>query len=569
MVSRHIFLALAVFLFLFSSITAFANNDADRLAANFANPLVKAPISGCADINLKADRFSESLTPTDRLHICESIANISNELNAGSLTQELRAELGGIWKTFTSEKVFFKALPKGSPSLLLAQAEPFPNGIGRKFESVIYLNPDKLDKKEFLYVFLHEMRHVYDFEQTWRERGTINSIELERRAFLLMGAVMEEFPDHGGTDRLPRLWKKAWCKLSKPERIDLRNRAVDEFLNRSKTYQRVKELNASLDFRYLKQHDNYEETESLADTASFMASEKKVDSVPVATVVAASYEKKGERLPPRYVNPNTREVIKQNVEELPFKLEKPRNAKDADEVLRVALRNEKTLYYGMDSFVYEQTAQVECWKKNKLVATFKDQKTIARTDAGKRLDGKLIQAAEKAAPCVQNYGALQADFADTFWASPALEFLPIRFFGFVQEDGKTLARYSVLQPSNDVLDSLRKRFPEMNPFRVFTGSIYVSPEDGQIVKFWGSGYPEKELTGYDSKKIHGSYVATALRQKTSNGIWLPTFVGIVAVSSGNNDTPFRYAVKYENYRQAVSDVKILDDEEVIAGVSNR
>lgn len=555
MVSRHIFSALAVFLFLFSSSQVFAKADENRSIANFSNPLIKSGSNGCLENDLKTDRFASSMAATDRIKICESIIRISKELNTNTLSPELKQELSRIWKTFANERIFFNILPKDSAALLLAQAEPFPNGIGRKFESVIFINPNKLDEKEFLYVFLHEMRHVYDFDQTWREKGSIDTIELERRAFQLMGAIMEEFPEYGGTGRLPKLWKKNWCKLAKPERLERRNKAVEDFLNRSKTYQRIREVNASLDFRYLKQNEEYQ----LADAASLVTGDPKT-----ASVVEASYEKKGESLPPRYANPNTKAVLKQNVDELPFTLEKPKDPKDANEILRVALKNERTLYYGMSNFVYEQTAQIECWKKNKLVSTFKDQKTIARTDAGKRLDGKLIQTVHKAAPCIQNYGALQADFADTFWASPALEYLPIKFFGFVQEDGKTLARYGVLKPTDDVLDSLRMRFPEMNPFRVFTGSIYVLPEDGQIVKFWGSAYPEKELTGYDSKKIHGSYVTTALRQKTSNGIWLPTFVGTVAVANGKNDSPFRYAVKYDNYRQTVSDVKILDDEEVVA-----
>ena len=169
---------------------------------------------------------------------------------------------------------------------------------------------------------------------------------------------------------------------------------------------------------------------------------------------------------------------------------------------------------------------------------------------------------------------LKTDFMETFWVSPALEKMPIRFAGFVEVEGKTLARYTVLQPEKELFQRLTEEYSAIKPFRVFVGTIFVSPEDGQIVKFWGTSFPEDTVTGSNTKKIWGSYSVTALRQKLNieQGLWVTVFVGTVAVANiGGNSHPFNYTVKFDNYRQATSEVRILDDEPVAANtlVSSR
>jgi hypothetical protein len=49
-------------------------------------------------------------------------------------------------------------------------------------------------------------------------------------------------------------------------------------------------------------------------------------------------------------------------------------------------------------------------------------------------------------------------------------------------------------------------------------------------------------------------------------LWVTVFVGTVAVANiGGNSHPFSYIVRFENYRQSTSDVRILDDEAIEAG----
>lgn len=98
---------------------------------------------------------------------------------------------------------------------------------------------------------------------------------------------------------------------------------------------------------------------------------------------------------------------------------------------------------------------------------------------------------------------------------------------------------------------------------MFVGTIFVSVEDSQIIKFWGTSFPESEATGYKSAKTFGSYCATAIRQKLTSGIWVTNLLNTVAVTYEKNKLkPFSYVVKYSNYRQGTSDVTILDDDAI-------
>lgn len=518
-------------------------------AANFANPVLKTPNSGCAANNLRLDRFSAEVTMGERVRMCQGLDKISNKLNGVSWSPSLMSELESIWQVFSNEAVTLRLMPSGTSSRMLAMAEPFPSGVvGKNFEATVYVRPDKSDADSFFQVLFHELRHVYDFHVTWKNKTKLDSLELERRAFLLMGKIAQETPEKENFSSLPKFWKESWAKLPANEIAARREAAVERYLQDSKYYRALSQDQSqhALDFSNLKQSTKSNDQQT-----------------------AVSYGKGGEQLPVRPVLPKTATVIPQNVQEISFNLEKPRNPRDEKEILRVALSNEKKLYYGMNNFVYDQNLQFQCWKKGKVAASISESNTITRGTSGGALFQKIaMQPAKNSNPCMLDSQNLKTDFTETFWVSPALEKMPIRFSGFVEVEGKRLARYTVLQPDTRLYNQLAAEYSSIKPFRVFVGSIFVSPEDGQIVKFWGTSYPEDAVTGANSNKVWGSYSVTALRQKLNidRGLWVTVFVGTVAVANiGGNSHPFSYTVKFENYRQSTSDMRILDDETIEAG----
>ncbi|MGI8788864.1 MAG: hypothetical protein ACR2HG_14015 [Pyrinomonadaceae bacterium] len=537
------FLLFCIFVFSF---------DLSAKAANFENPLLKINNANCAADNLRAERFASEISESDREKLCQAIDKITYKLNATAWSPEVSSELQSVWQTFSNEAVTLRSMPRGISSRMLAMSEPFPAGsVGGNFSACVYVRPEKSDNAAFFQILLHELRHVYDFHDTWSNKTSVNSLELERRAFLLVSKLAQETPEREKFSDIKKLWKESWRNLSPSEIAEKRESAVEKYLRNNKYYRDLaqEQTKQTLDFSYLKA---YTKTDSLL-------------------FAGKSDKTGGERLPNRPLPPVTANVISQNVRESNFDLAKPTNTRDEKEILRVALDNEKKLYYGMSNFVYDEKLAFQCWKKGKVSASVVEDNTIARTENGSALLQPMSARSMSAAtPCVLDSRNLKTDFTETFWASPALEKMPITFAGFVEVEGKTLARYTVLQPDAQLFKQLENQFSNIKPFRVFVGTIYVSPEDGQIVRFWGTSFPEDKVTGANEQKIWGSYSVTALRQKLNidGGLWVTVYVGTSAVANvGGNFHPFSYTVKFENYRQSTTDVKILDDVVADTGIS--
>lgn len=510
-------------------------------ATSFHNPLHEMKESGCKEQNLLNKHLSGELSADERLKICRAIDKIVVKLNSKVWSPELAKELKNIWQVFSAENVVLLPMPRKISSRIMALAEPFPSGrVGSKFEATVYIRPEKSDGDSFFLVLLHELRHVYDFQRAWQTKLSLDSLEVERRAFLLMSRLTEEsgFSSSG----VPNFWKDSWRSLPASEIAAKRVEAVDKYLRKNKFYRRLADSpnHLALDFSY--QENKLKE-------------EKSFDWI----------SGKEERLPVRPAFPSTTAILPQNIREVEFQIEKPKNQRDENEILRVALRNEKRLYFGMSNFVYDRKLEFQCWQKGKISASLTEATKVAHTTEGQTL--LQIAATPLDIPCVVDSRNLKTDFEETFRVSPALEKMPIKFVGFVEEEGRKLARYTVFEPNARLFSQMAAEYPHIKPFRVFVGTIFVSPEDGQIVRFWGTSYPEEIITGRnrqsDTQKVGGSYSVTAKRQKldVDGGLWVTVWIGTAAVAQlGGNSKPFSYTVKFENYRQSQTDVKILEEE---------
>jgi hypothetical protein len=462
----------------------------------------------------------------------------------------LAAELQSIWQVFSTEPVILRSMPPGIHSQILATAEPFPaGGNGNRFTAVVSLRSEKSADATFFQILFHELRHVFDFYETWRDKTALDSLEIERRAYLLMGKLTRETPEKESFSGVPKFWKESWRKNSDAEISANRLSEIEKYLRGKKLYRDLARdpKRRTLDFSYLKIAAKYGSGQPIN-----------------------GYDKKaGVRLPSHNTLPPTVALLSQNIRETNFNLEKPMNPRDEKEILRVALSNEKKLYYGMSNFIYDQKVTFQCLKEGKPSASFNESGTMARTDDGNVLSNLTVAPA--ALSCVLNYGDLKTDFTNTFWASPALEKMPMYFSGFHEVDGVTLAHYTVTQPNERLFAELANEYPYIRPFRVVVGTIYVSPGDGQIVRFAGTSFPEEKVTGNYAQKARCTYWVKAVRQKINieNGLWVTVHVGTVAVAIVQGKVrPFNYTVKFENYRQGTTDVKILDDE-IVAGNTSK
>ena len=99
--------------------------------------------------------------------------------------------------------------------------------------------------------------------------------------------------------------------------------------------------------------------------------------------------------------------------------------------------------------------------------------------------------------------------------------------------------------------------PKKSNMRLFSGRVWVDDEDLMIVKSKGKGLPETKQNKFP--------VVTTWRENIDGKYWFPAF------SSSDDTLEFasgfvvrlKVRVKYENYKEAKSDVRILDDEEIV------
>jgi hypothetical protein len=96
--------------------------------------------------------------------------------------------------------------------------------------------------------------------------------------------------------------------------------------------------------------------------------------------------------------------------------------------------------------------------------------------------------------------------------------------------------------------------PKKTKLRLFTGRIWVDKDDLMIVKSKGKAVPETKDNKFP--------VVETWRQNIDDKYWFPAYVTADDQLVFNNGqvVHIRMKVKYENYRQGRSDVRILDDD---------
>lgn len=131
-------------------------------------------------------------------------------------------------------------------------------------------------------------------------------------------------------------------------------------------------------------------------------------------------------------------------------------------------------------------------------------------------------------------------------------------------DPSTISQYNLKYLGKEKIDELTLHVFDVTPKvvpnptrskqRVFTGRIWVDDQDLMIVKSKGKGLPETKNNKYP--------VVETFRENIDGKFWFPAFSTADDVLDFERvSVRLRMRVRYTNYRQARSDVRILDDEE--------
>jgi hypothetical protein len=512
--------------------------------AAFPNPLVSDAGRTCLPQNLNTERFDKRISPNQQMLFCQAVQEISVKLD-GNWSPVVKNEMRQIWRVFFFENVKIRPLGKDASSNTQAMAEAFTEETkGVNFNANLYFRPERVKDETFFPIFMHELRHIFDMYLLWKNKTNMTEAEMEKRAFRLVGKINQELNETNLFSTTPTFWKINWRNLSASEIDRKRDEEIDKVMRNSSAY------------KYLLENP---EKYLIGYSSKSFLSESAIND-PLAI------ENNGEKLPNRLDIRQTKNEIPQQIKDISFRMEKNANSKNPDQLLRAALINEKNLSRKMDNFVYDQNLQLQCWKKQKVTENYELKRSIARTNNGEALfeNESIASSASKSAvlpSCVADLEMIKSDATDTFWAAPYLDKMAVKFDYFTNVDNIPVARYTVYEPTRQKFNQIASQHANIKNFRVFVGTIFVSIEDAQIIKFWGTSFPEAEQANSKSARVFGSYSATAIREKLASGIWVTTLLNTVAVTDEKDRIkPFSYIVKYQNYRQGTTDVTILDDE---------
>ena len=97
--------------------------------------------------------------------------------------------------------------------------------------------------------------------------------------------------------------------------------------------------------------------------------------------------------------------------------------------------------------------------------------------------------------------------------------------------------------------------PKRSKLRLFTGRVWVDDKDLMIVKSRGKAVPETKQNKFP--------IVETWRENIDGKYWFPTYVSAddELVFDKGNSVHIRMKVKYNNYKVAHTDVRILDDDE--------
>ncbi len=556
--------------------------------ARFSNPAVYRFEDGCVPANLNRSRFAEGLSSGDRVLFCHAFQRVSDELNGTNWSPELRAELQEIWQVFINENVKIRPMRRGVSKRIPLAAEPFTRGQGNfDFNASIYIRPKYAKKDSFFLMAMHELRHIYDFYKLWETGSALPEAELEKRGFLIMGRIARETKEKEKFSRLPKVWKDSWTMYAESQIESKMEQTVEKFMGRSSFYKdRMRRPNLyMISFSGRRSSRDRNNQASLktpkakpVPSADTVASSKPVANAhtPVEAAVQGPKADAGQTVAAhipavvssktaahkgRLPDPVSLQIPGPMAEpETPVStaaahgLVKAKNRKSSDDVLSAAIQNEKSLYAGTDNYVYDEVLQFQCWKKRTVTENHLRNRTVARNEAQFPVFTENVTAAATKPfnpSCLPNVEALDTDAGETFWSAAYLDQMPVKFDYFTKLNGLDVARYTVYKPSPDKFDQIAANYPNIKSFRVFFGTIFVSVEDSQIIKFWGSTYPEADMTGNKSGKTLANYNATALRRRLDTGRWVTSTVNTRAVArKGGKSRAFSYVVNYKDYRKA-------------------
>jgi hypothetical protein len=228
----------------------------------------------------------------------------------------------------------------------------------------------------------------------------------------------------------------------------------------------------------------------------------------------------------------------------PSKLRDEQPQMPVEEIIRRFSEREKEFKSARANYVYRQDIKVQELDGNDRVTGEWHQVWDVTFDARGRREERVISAPQ---PTLRNLGLTKEDLED---------FREIQPFVLTSDD---VAKYNVKYLGKEMVDEIDCFVFDVGPKtmekgqRYFQGQIWVDDRDLQIVKTYGKPVPDIVTKG--NENLFPRF--ETYREQIDGKYWFPTYTRAVdTLRFTTGAQRMRQIVKYENYRQFQSNVKL-------------
>jgi len=225
---------------------------------------------------------------------------------------------------------------------------------------------------------------------------------------------------------------------------------------------------------------------------------------------------------------------------------------EIDRIVKTFTANEADFRSALTNYVFNRSATIQTIGMGGQVSgTFRRDSFMSLTEDGRRFE-KINYAP---IPTLTEINVTPEDLEDLGGVNPfALEPATVSQYNFnyVGKEKIDELNLYVFDVSPKVMPD-----PKKTKLRLFTGRIWVDDQDLLIVKSKGKAVPETKDNKFP--------IVETWRENIDGKYWFPSYITSddELVFNSGNVVKIRMRVKYTDYKQGKSEVRILDDDEDI------
>lgn len=225
---------------------------------------------------------------------------------------------------------------------------------------------------------------------------------------------------------------------------------------------------------------------------------------------------------------------------------------EIDKIIKKFTDNEADFRYALTNYVFNRSATVQTiGMGGQVTGQYRRDSFMNLTEDGKRFE----RINYFPVPTLTEITVTPEDLEDLGGVNPfalepsALNLYNISYIGKEKIDELNLYVFDV---SPKVIPD-----PKKTKQRLFTGRVWVDDQDLMIVKSKGKAVPETKQNKYP--------VVETWRENIDGKYWFPSYIQSddELVFDSGQSVKLRMRVKYTDYKQGKSEVKILDDDVIV------